>query len=176
MNTPFLILVDGPMGSGKTTTSKLLNQKLPDIARVAMPDIKRLVPNYRENEKTLFVVKDVMKSMIDTYLTHGVSVVVEQVSNKENIEDLEKIAKKHGAHFHAYRLTAPKEKRLKRVHERTKEMLGGGELLQSKIDELTGYFEPNHQFYIDNPFDRAEIINTEGLSPEQVAEIIISKL
>jgi predicted AAA+ superfamily ATPase len=51
MQKPFLIFVDGPMGSGKTTTTKLLNTELPDTARIAFPDIKRLIPNYSENEK-----------------------------------------------------------------------------------------------------------------------------
>lgn len=176
MTTPFLILVDGPMGSGKTTTTKLLNQKLPDTARIALPDIKRLVPNYKENEKTLRVIREVMRAMIDTYLEHGVSVVVEQINKAEGIEILKNIAEKHGAKFYAYRLAAPEDSRLRRVHERTKEMMGTAELPQSKIDELMSYFEPNNQFYLNNPVSTVEPINTQKLSPEQVAEIIIGKL
>lgn len=56
MSAPFLILIDGPMGSGKTATSKLLSQKLPDAARVALPDIKRLIPNHNEKEETLLII------------------------------------------------------------------------------------------------------------------------
>ena len=174
MATPFLILIDGPMGSGKTTTSKLLNQKLPDTARVALPDIKRLIPNYRENEKTLAVVREVMKSVIDTYLEHGVSVIVEQITKAEGAQILKDIAEKHGAEFHAYRLTAPRDIRLKRVHERTREMMAVPELPDSKIEELAGYFEPNNKFYLDNPVTAAEIIDTQALSSEQVAEHIIA--
>ncbi len=176
MTTPFLILIDGPMGSGKTTTSKLLNQKLPDTARIALPDIKRLVPNYKENEKTLTVIREVMKTMIDTYLKHGVSVVVEQITKAEGVDALKSIAETHGAKFYAYRLTAPKELRLKRVHERTKEMMGVTELPQSKIEELAGYFEPNDKFYLDNPISAADPIDTQELSTGQVVETIIGKL
>lgn len=79
MNRPFLILIDGPMGSGKTNTSKLLNEKMPDTARVALPDINRLIPNYGENQHTLHVIREVMKVMVDKYLEHGVSVVIEQM-------------------------------------------------------------------------------------------------
>ncbi len=126
MNLPlFLILIDGPMGSGKTTTSKLLNEKLPDTARIAMPDIKRLVPNYKENENTLLVLKDVMVAMTDKYLEHNVSVVVELVTKEDGITMLENIAKKHNAKFYAYRLNAPKDIRRKRVDERTKKNDGG---------------------------------------------------
>ncbi len=176
MTTSFLILVDGPMGSGKTTTTKLLNQKLPDTARVALPDIKRLVPNFKENKETLTVIREVMKVMIDKYLEHGVSVIVEQITKAEGVEILKNIAEKHGAKFYAYRLTAPKDIRLNRVHERTKEMMGVTELPQSKIDELAGYFEPNDKFYLDNPISTAGSIDTQELNPEEVAETIIGKL
>ncbi len=174
--TPFLIFIDGPMGSGKTTTTKLLNQRLPDTARVAMPDIKRLVPNYKENKNTLVILRDVMGAMIDTYLQHKVSVIVELVTGAEGIEILKKIAEKHGAQFFGFRLNAHKDSREKRVHERTKEMLGVTELQQTKIDELTGYFEPNNQFYLDNPVNGIEYIDTEKMSPEEVVEFIIGKV
>lgn len=164
------------MGSGKTTTTKLLNQKLPDTARIALPDIKRLVPNYKENENTLTVIRDVMKAMVDKYLEHGVSVVVELITRAEGVEVLKKIAEKHGAKFYAYRLTAHRDARLKRVHERTREMMGGVELAPSKIDELKGYFEPNNQFYLDNAVSAAGLINTEEMSAEQVVQTIIDKL
>lgn len=176
MKIPFLVLVDGPMGSGKTTTTKLLSQKLPDAARVAMPDIKRLVPNYRENKDTLKVLKDVMGAMIDAYLEHGVSVIVEIVTTADGIEILRKIADRHNAVFYSYRLTAPKGSRLKRVHERTKEVLGVTELSSLKIDELSNYFEPNDLFYINNPVSMVEFIDTEKISPEEVTDIIIGKL
>ena len=107
----FIIFVDGPMGSGKTTTSKLLNSELPDTARIAFPDIKRLIPNYKENEKTIPIIKDVMVAMIDKYLEHGVSVVVEQITKQEGIEKLKQIADKHEATFLAYRMSAPKDVR-----------------------------------------------------------------
>lgn len=176
MITPFLILVDGPMGSGKTTTTKLLNQKLPDTARVALPDIKRLVPSFKENKETLTVIREVMKVMIDKYLEHGVSVIVEQINKAEGVENLKSLAEKRGAKFYGYRLTAAKDTRLNRVFERTKEMMGVTELPQSKIDELIGYFEPNNQFYLENPVSIVETIDTQELSVEEVAEIIVRKL
>lgn len=176
MTNVFIILIDGPMGSGKTSTSKLLNQKLPDTARVALPDIKRLVPNYRENEKTLGVTRDVMKAMINTYLEHGVSVIVEQITKTEGLETLREVAKKHGAKFYAYRLTASKELRFTRVQERTGEMMGVLELPQTKIDELAGYFEPNDTFYTENPLSSAESLDTQELNLDEITETIIERL
>lgn len=176
MTSLFLILIDGPMGSGKTTTSKLLNQKLPDTARIALPDIKRFIPNYKENEETLSVIREVMRVMIDKYLELGVSVVVEKITKVEGARLLHDIADKYGAKFYAFRLSAPRELRLRRVQDRTKEMMGVTELPESKIHELNGYFEPNELFYLDNHLDTAETIETGDRSPEQVVELIVNKL
>jgi len=164
------------MGSGKTTTSKLLNEKMPDTARVALPDIKRLIPNYGENEHTLHVIREVMKAMVDKYLEHGVSVVLEQISKAEGAEMLLEIATKHNANFYPYRLTAPKDLRWERVQERTKGMIGADVQLAEKIETMKGYFEPNHQFYIDNLIEQAEIIDTSDLTPDKIADYIINKL
>lgn len=176
MKTPFLIFIDGPMGSGKTTTTKLLNQKLPDTARIAMPDVKRLVPNYKENPNHLVVIRAVMAAMIDTYLANGVSVIVEQVATAEGLEKLKDITEKRDAKFFAYRLSAPKDTRKVRVDERTKVDMGVTELPQDKVEQLAGYFEPNDQFYIDNPTNLSEPIDTGKMNPDEVTNFIISKL
>ncbi len=176
MMKKFLVLIDGPMGSGKTTTSKLINQKLPDSARIALPDIKRLVPNFRENMKTLAVVREVMRAMIEKYLENGVSVVLEQITSTDGVNTLKQIAETHNVDFYVFRLTAPKDIRLQRVYDRTKEMMAVSELPQSKIDELNGYFELNDQFYIDNPLKAVEIIDTQKLDLDQRTDMIISRL
>ncbi|MDQ5981979.1 MAG: hypothetical protein QG570_744, partial [Patescibacteria group bacterium] len=44
-------------------------------------------------------------------------------------------------------------------------------------EELTGYFEPNDQFYIENPIvDGVEYVDTEKMSPEEVVEWIIERV
>jgi predicted kinase len=177
MSTPlFLVVVDGPMGSGKTTTTKLLNEKLTGTARVAFPDIKRLIPNYKESPDSLSVTREVMRVMIEKYLELEVSVIVEQVSKAEGIQTLKDLAEKNHARFFAYRLDAPKEIRFARVCERTKEMMGVLELPESKKDELMGYFEPNDQFYTENSSGLVSIIDTQSLASKEVAELIIDRL
>jgi broad-specificity NMP kinase len=175
--SPFLIFIEGPMGSGKTTTSKLLNQRLPDTARIAMPDIKRLIPNYKENKNTLVILRDVMNGMVDTYLKHNVSVIVELVTKADGVEILRETAKKYDARFFGYRLSAPKDIREKRVHDRTRETLGVETLTQEKIIELSEYFEPNDRFFIYNPISNGVLpIDTEKMSPEEVVEWIIKRI
>jgi len=176
MGSLFLILVDGPMGAGKTTTTKLLNKRFPNAARVARADIKRLIPNHRENEKSLSITREVMRAIIDKYLERGISVIVESMSKTDGAEDLRRMAQKHGATFNAFRLTAPADLRLARVHERTREMMAINELPQSKIAELAWYFELGEKFFIDVPLDIAKTINTESMTPDQVANALIERL
>jgi predicted ABC-type ATPase len=172
MTQSFLVFVDGPMGSGKTTTTKLLNSELPNTARIAFPDIKRLIPNYGENAKTIPIIKEVMAVMIDKYLEHGVSVIVEQITKKEGIQLLKDIADKHQAKFFAYRMNAPKDVRWERVKERTRLMMEVEKLPESKVEELRGYFDPNNEFYESNPSDLSVQIDSFTNNPELVVEII----
>lgn len=172
MTQPFLIFIDGPMGSGKTTTTKLLNAHLPDTARVAFPDIKRLIPNYKENQKTIPIIKEVMLAMIGTYLKHGVSVIVEQVTKVEGIQQLQACADQHGASCFLFRMQAPKTVRWQRVVERTREMMNVAEMPDTKLKELEAYFEPNHVFYEANPSPTSIAIDSHLNDPEKVIEII----
>ncbi len=176
MKQPFLIFVDGPMGSGKTTTTKLLNSQLPDTARIAFSDIKRLIPDYKENEKTKPVIREVVKVMIDKYLEFGVSVVVEQVAKREEIEELKKIAENRSVPFHAYRMDAPKHVRWERVQERTRDIMDVSELPDSKVVELQGYFETNDKFYEENPSNLSTYIDTLVHDPTEVVAIIKNNL
>ena len=176
MISPFIILVDGPMGSGKTSTTKLLSQKLPNAARVARADIKRLIPNYSENGEFLSLTRDVMHAMIDKYLEYGVGVIVELMTNTEGAEDLLRMAHKYGATYNVFRLMAPADLRLARVHGRTREMMAINELPQSTIDVLAWNFELDEKFFIDNSLDVAETIDTQFMTPEQVVNVIIERL
>lgn len=164
------------MGSGKTTTTKALSETFPDAARVAFPDIKRLVPNYQENADTIPIIKAVMAAMIDTYLAHGVSVIVEQISKQEGIERLQRIAETHQAHFAAYRLTAPKAVRWERVQARTREMMVVETLPEEKVEQLRGYFEPNHAFYEENSSAVSEYIDSSQHTVDEVVVLIKRKV
>lgn len=117
-----------------------------------------------------------MHVMIDKYLQRGVSAIVELMTTTDDAETLRGIAHKYGATFNAFRLTAPADLRLARVHERTREMMDIIELPQSKIDELVGHFERDEKFFVDNPLDVAETIDTQSMTPEQVASTIIERL
>ena len=44
----FLILIDGPMGSGKTTISQILHSKLKRTAYIGLDRVKRFISDFKK--------------------------------------------------------------------------------------------------------------------------------
>ena len=68
MKKPFLIIIDGPIGSGKTTVSELLHKKLRKTALISLDKIKRLVSDYKPMHKYHQLASEVGKAMVKEYL------------------------------------------------------------------------------------------------------------
>jgi uridine kinase len=48
MKKPFLIIIDGPMGAGKSTVARLLQEKIGvKTALISLDVLKRIVSDYR---------------------------------------------------------------------------------------------------------------------------------
>ena len=170
MTSKFIILLHGPMGSGKTTTSKLLHESIVPSARVALPDVRRLVSgNHREHGE---ITRQVMLDMASSYLRAGVPVVIETVCGEEYIKRCATLANEHDCQFHAYYISADENIRWQRVCERTRQMMEVEQLPDSKIEELKPIFADNKSFYDKQSGDLGEVLDTSGLSIEAVVERI----
>ena len=172
----FLILIDGPMGSGKTTTSKLLHQRLPGTARVALADVKRFISEYDTNKAFSSISRTVVRTLVDTYLAENVSVIAEYIVSDKEISDFENIAASHNAVFISIKLSAPKDLLIERVQRRTREMMDVDVLPEEKIAELDTLFERNYTFHQKNTNNNALTIDTQVLSPEEVVKRILEEM
>ncbi len=175
-NGLFIVLIDGPMGSGKTTTSKALNAKLEGTARISLADVKRFISGYEKSESYTKISQEVIKVMTEKYLELGISVVVECIMKAEGVESFAQIAKKYNAHCFAYKLTAPESLLFDRVKERTRLMMDVAELPSEKITELEGLFEPNYKFHMENPCSAAKTVDSENFNTDQIIEMISSDI
>lgn len=105
MNKQFLLLLDGMMGAGKTTTTSILKEQLPRTAIIGMDRIKKFVSDFERNERDNNIARAVTIEMAKKYLELGLSVIVDQPFwDSADIQQYETIAKDHSVSFYKYSL------------------------------------------------------------------------
>lgn len=172
MNKKFVILLHGPMGSGKTTVSKKINELVVPSARVALPDVRRFVSgNHRESGE---LARKVMFDMTESYLKNDISVVIDVVCKADYIEECKQLAQKYGYIFLPYYIFADSEVRWSRVCARTAEMMGVEVLPKSKIQELEPIFAHNKEFYVGLTGELGEHLDSTTLTVDEVVTKIES--
>ena len=167
-NNPFLILIDGPMGSGKTTVSKILHSKLKRTSYIGLDRIKRYISDFRRNPTDNEISRNVVLVMTGEYLKQGISVIVEQGMREEYIRLLKKVAKKHKAKCFIYQLDAPKKLLQERVLKRTK-LLKKPIISKSRI-------ERKYKIYLNSKYGHTTIFDSEKLSSESIANKILKEV
>lgn len=78
MKKPFLLLIDGMTGSGKTTVSNLLSERIPRVAVIGMDKVKRFISDFERCERDNAIAKDIIFEMTKKY---KVSILRENVKN-----------------------------------------------------------------------------------------------
>ncbi len=158
------------MGSGKTTTSKLLNEVIIRSARVALPDIRRFVSgNHREHGE---ITRQVMLDMAHSYLQSNIPVIIETVCGEEYISKCAALADEHNCPLHTYYISADEDIRWQRVCERTRQMMNMELLPEDKIEELKPIFVENKAFYARQGENLGQILDTSNLAVDGVVHKI----
>jgi predicted kinase len=164
----FLIVIDGPMGAGKTTVATLLHKKMKRTAYLGLDKIKWFISDFKRVPEDNEIVREVVAAMANEYLKHGISVIVEQGMRKEKIEELKRIAKKHRASYHFYQLEAPKALLFKRIQERPR-LIGKPRISMARI-------ERNYNAYFAHKHPNASVLDAEKLTAQQLATHILRDL
>lgn len=171
-----LIVIDGPMGAGKTTTSKLLNEKIPGTARIALSDVKRFISDFEASHTYNKISQEIILIMAEEYLKRGVSVIVEWAMKAERTESLTAIASKYDASSFIFQLDAPKELLLQRVLDRTKNLLSLDELPAENIQNIRENFEKNYSFHLENKHQSGVIICSASSAPKEIVEQMLQQI
>jgi predicted kinase len=118
----FIVIIDGPMGSGKSTVGELLVKKFKRTALVNEDKIKWFISDFRRSIKDNSIVRAVLIQMCKEYLKQGISIIVAQgfLKGIRPLTPYIAMAKKNKARFIIYHLDAPKEVLLERIDERRK--------------------------------------------------------
>lgn len=173
MNKPFFVIIDGPMGSGKTTVTKLLQGKLPRTAFLGTDKIKWFLSDFDRTSNTdKEVSRAVTLGMCREYLIRGFNVVLDQgFREKAWAMPFLKLAKKEGVRLFIYRLDAPDEVLLERTTARPKPE-------HVRVKASKSYTLGNIQSHREQGYSGSEVIHvdTAKLSPEKIARFIRKNL
>lgn len=170
MKKNFLIIIDGPIGAGKTTASDLLLKKMKNTSRISLDNVKRLYSDFDLNEQNGHeLAAEVGAAAVNVYLKKGINVIVEKAfTEARHLQNFLKQIKTSGVKVLIYQIDAPLEIRIKRVREREK-VGDRRKLPKEKIMK-------NHRNFIENKYLHAKVFDSSKLSAKQIANKILKEV
>lgn len=169
MSKQFIIIIEGPMGSGKTTIAKILHPQLPRTVILGIDKIKWFLSDFQRTPDDNELMSDALIAMAKVFLTAKCNLLVAQgFWKKEFVQKYSDLAKEFNLDVYFYQLTAPEEVLRQRIKERPV-ISGRPVLTQERIDR-------NLNTWKENKYEMGTEIDTIKYSPEEVVEIILSDI
>lgn len=167
MKTPFLLLLDGMTGAGKTTTAELLSKQIPRVATIGLDRVKLFISDFERGDRDNDIAREIVLSMTKIYFDNNISVIVDQPIRTREISVYEEIAKHYSVPLYKVQLYTSPETAFDRIMERMKtwEKPTPEEQVRKNID----FFKSKK----DMEFTQ---IDTTALGANQVAEQILGLL
>lgn len=166
----FLLLIDGPMGGGKSTVADLLKDKLENVLFTGLDRLKWSVSGFDRSPGQNKIVADLVLSITKTALEDGISVCVEQgFMRAEYMTPFVQLGKAMNAQVLIYQIEAPRDILKERLSARKTPIEARSPVSMEKI-------EKNLDTYFNNKYSQAKVIDSQRYGPEQIADIILRDL
>ncbi len=163
----FLVIIDGPMGSGKTTIGKILHNKLKRTAVLSTDKIKFFLSDFERGERDNAISAAVLMQMCKEYIKHNINIVLPQGFWKKGyIDPYIALAKESNLRLFVYQLEAPREVLLERIKARPKPELATTPVPEERILKNINTWE-------ENRYNLGKVFNTKELSSEEIAGAIL---
>lgn len=167
---PFLLLIDGPSGAGKTTAAELVHKKTQRTALLGLDRLKWSISGFKRHSRNNTIVRNGLFALTQSFLTDGMSVIVEQAFRKNEVEQYKQFARRRHIRCILVQLNAPRPILLKRIIQRSKRP----DTLRRPPVPLSRIKRNLRRFYLKGDIG-ATIIETTNKRPQQVA-IAIQKI
>lgn len=167
-----VILIDGPMGSGKTTIANLIHKEVKKLVYLGTDRIKWSQSDFKRTKKEILVSINVVLSMAKVYLKNGMNVMIaENFIDKKMRNKFISLSKKNKAELFIYHLTSPKRILLERINKRSKGYK------DKKIPPLNkSFILENLNLHKMNKHLKAKIIETSTNSSKEIANLILREI
>jgi thymidylate kinase len=163
-----LILLDGMMGAGKTTTTNILSEQLSRTAIIGMDKVKRFVSDFERNERDNGIAREVVIAMTKKYLELGLSVIVDQpFKSAGEIKTYEDMASDVSVPCYKFQLYTKPEIAFERIVLRQ-------ESQKSKVSEER--IRRNLSLYEDRVNLGFKTIDTTDKEPQEVVNTILDSI
>jgi len=157
-----IIFLSGPINSGKTTVSKILERKIKNLAVVEVDYLRKMI-EWMPLEEAIPINLENAISVIRTFTKNGLNTIMAYPIRKENHDYLINNLKDLGVDIYIFTLSPNMESILKNRGER--------ELTEWDIERIKYHYSIG----IANPSFGETIDNTHQ-TPEETADIIFSKI
>ena len=163
----YLILIDGPKGSGKSTLSELLRKNLANTEFFSIDGERKLSEKSgdrdADNKKAFVTIVEKLASVFE----QKKNAVLDSAVFDDRLGMLEGISKKYGVNLHKFSLTALPETLRTRVKER--EEAKGNRFDSDRFDHTLKVVQ-------NKSFEDFHVLDSSKLSPQEIFEIVYSKL
>ncbi len=160
------ILLNGAMGSGKSSITGILENKLKRTAILEIENIRSLISDFRKGKEDNVLAWKVIYRMCDEYFKNEVSVLLKQtVASQDMVNTFLRLARKNGCVIGFYHLQAPREILLERIKKRKKAKNISKTLVVKNIKK--------HE---EIKYTNATVIDTSKMKPIETAKFILKDL
>lgn len=157
-----IVFINGSINAGKSTVSKILQERLPKTALVEFDSIRDYI-GWLPIDEAIPIVHDVGTDVIKTLVKNEFNVVVPYPLSKKSFDKIKKSLCSIKAEIYAFTLSPKIEKAITNR--------GARELDQKEIDRIHYHYSIG----INNP-GFGEVIDNSEQSPEETANEILERI
>lgn len=171
-----LIVINGPAGIGKSTIGNIIHEELKPSYLLDGDDIRRYLNDYHEFPREGRTLRNkLLISMLDVLLADNLTVILVMLHTDDVMLDkYVKIANKHGAEINEVFLWVNNKETL--LNRFSKRDLGPTRHPNSVLtsERVSSYWDSMKHFTLSR--NENSTIDTEGLSPNEVAKLVLKKI